>query len=216
MAGPQAEASTTSTSRNEQAGEQGQKSQGATQTQSATQSDNRQSDTRGVQRQSRSDRGMARPDAYAFMSPFALLQRFLTEDISGIFDQTGSRSIAPATRTRGAGDMLTWAPKVDVLQRGGELVIRADVPGVDPAEIAVDITPDAVIMSGQRNEERVEDGDGVYRVERTTGAFYREIPLPEGANVDQAKASFKYGVLEIAVPISSNQTSRGRRLQISQ
>jgi HSP20 family protein len=77
------------------------------------------------------------------------------------------------------------------------------------------VTDDAIVLSGQRKEEHVEDGGSVYRFERTYGAFFREIPLPEGAIVDQAKASFKDGVLEITVPAPPEQVSRGRRLEIT-
>ncbi|HVZ22210.1 MAG TPA: Hsp20/alpha crystallin family protein [Vicinamibacterales bacterium] len=168
------------------------------------------------QRQGANDQ-IARRQAYRFMSPFALLQRMLTDDIANLFDQQGSRAggqmagTGPST----ASDMVTWSPKVDVMQRGNDLVIRADLPGVKPEDVSVEVTDDAIVMSGQRKEEHVEDWGNVYRVERTYGAFFREIPLPEGAIVDQAKASFTDGVLEVTVPAPSEQAARGRRLEIN-
>ena len=56
----------------------------------------------------------------------------------------------------------------------------------------------------------------MYRSERTYGSFYRQIPLPEGAMTDQAKASFKDGVLEITMPAPPDQVTRGRRLEIKE
>jgi uncharacterized membrane protein HdeD (DUF308 family)/HSP20 family molecular chaperone IbpA len=109
---------------------------------------------------------------------------------------------------------VTWSPKVDVMQRGNDLVLRADLPGVKPEDVYVEVTDDAIVMSGQRKEEHVEERGNVYRVERTHGDFFREIPLPESAIVDQAKASFTDGVLEVTVPAPSDQAARGGRLEI--
>ena len=111
--------------------------------------------------------------------------------------------------------MIAWAPRVDVVQRGNELVVRADLPGMRPDDVTVEISDDAITISGERQEERSEENNGVYRYERTYGSFFREIPLPEGAMVDGAKANFKDGVLEITVPAPPEQVSRGRRLEIS-
>ena len=60
-----------------------------------------------------------------------------------------------------------------------------------------------------------EERNGVYRIERSYGSFYRVVPLPDGAMTDQANATFKDGVLEIKMPAPPEQVSRGRRLQIS-
>jgi HSP20 family molecular chaperone IbpA len=167
-----------------------------------------------TQRQ-RQESQLSRRNAIPFLTPFALLQGFLTADIADILDQPGTRDGKPKVRARSAGDLLTWSPRVDVVQRGNEVVVRADLPGVDPDNVTVDVTDDAIVLSGQRQEERVENGGSVYRVERAYGAFYREIPLPEGAIVDQASASFRDGVLEISVPAPPAQVSRGRRLEIT-
>jgi HSP20 family protein len=154
-----------------------------------------------------------RPNPLARTGPFTLLQRFLIDDIANVFDQSGARN-GPATGSGKNSDLMTWAPKVDVKQRGNDLVISADLPGVHPTDIAVEVTEDAVVIAGQRDEEKVEDSGDVYKVERKFGAFFREVPLPQGAIVDQAKATFKDGVLEISVPAPAAQASRGRRLEI--
>jgi HSP20 family protein len=102
------------------------------------------------------------------------------------------------------------------VQRGNELVVRADLPGVKPDDVTVEIGDDTITISGERQQEHKQESGGVYRFERTYGSFFREIPLPEGALVDRAKASFKDGVLEVTVPAPPEQVSRGRRLEISQ
>jgi HSP20 family protein len=196
------ETATTSASRNVQAGLQDAAQQPGKQ-------DQAQPESKDVERQQRQDNRMAR--RYPLMSPFAMLQRILTDDIAGIFDRLDKPKASP----RAADDLMTWTPKVDVFQRGNELVIRADLPGLNRDNVTVEVTDDAIVLSGERKEEHVEEGDNVYKFERTYGALYREIPLPEGAMVDQAKASFKEGVLEITVPAPPEQVSRGRRLEIT-
>jgi HSP20 family protein len=151
----------------------------------------------------------------SFLSPFGLLQRFFIDDIAELFD---GRGIGGGSRTqpRDAGMARpAWGPKIDVVQRGNELIVRADLPGTTPDDVVVEISEDMITISGERHQEHEEDRGSVHTVERTYGAFFREIPLPEGAIVDQAKATFKDGVLEITVPAPPEQVSRGRRIEIS-
>jgi len=75
------------------------------------------------------------------------------------------------------------------------------------------VTDNDITISGERRLEEETERGGVYRSERSYGTFFRTIPLPEGAIADQAKASFKDGVLEIRMP-APNQATRGRRLEI--
>jgi HSP20 family protein len=161
----------------------------------------------------RRDARIARRDAFPFTSPFTLLQRFFNDDVLNLLDDFGGRrSQAPAMRTQAP---IVWMPKVDVMQRNNELVVRADLPGVKPDDVTVEISDDVITISGERKQEHVEENGSVYRFERTYGTFYREIPLPEGAIANQAKAAFNDGVLEITVPAPPEQVSRGRRLEIS-
>jgi HSP20 family protein len=175
-----------------------------------------QRDTQKQEGQSQEDKRLARRDMPAVVSPFALLQRFFTDDIANLFSEIGGRrgSLRSGTQA-GSADMPAFAPKIDVVQRGNELVVRADLPGVRPDDVVVEISDDAITISGERQQEHEEENGNVYRYERSYGAFFREIPLPEGAIVDQARATFNDGVLEIAVPAPSEEVSRGRRLEIS-
>lgn len=168
------------------------------------------------QRSSGTDTGIARGDLPMFISPFGMLQRFFTGDLARMFGEIGGqRDAGRAGVDQTRADLSAWAPRIDVVQRGNELVVRADLPGVDPDDVTVEIGEDAITISGERRQEHVDERNGVYRVERAFGAFFREIPLPEGAIADEAKASFKDGVLEITVPAPSPQVSRGRRLEIN-
>jgi len=146
-------------------------------------------------------------------SPFWMLDRF-ADEIDRMFDQFGFGRLRG--RSDDMSDFLTWTPRIDVTQRNNELVIHADLPGLTKDDIKVDVTDDAVTIQGERRREHEEDRGGVYRSERSYGSFHRVVPLPEGTIADQAKASFKNGVLEIVMPAPPEQVSRGRRLEVTE
>lgn len=89
----------------------------------------------------------------------------------------------------------------------GNFVVSAELPGVQDEDIAVQVTDDAVIIQGERQEQRQENDRGVRRSEIRYGQFYRAIPLPDGANADQARAEFNNGVLRITVPVVEAQSN---------
>ena len=145
-------------------------------------------------------------------SPFRSLQR-MADQMDRMFEGIGlgSRWTRPLWRETG---MDAWAPEIDVFQKNNELTIRADLPGLKREDVTVEITDDAVAIQGERKREHEEEREGYYRSERSYGSFYRVIPLPEGALAEEAKATFKDGVLEITIP--APPASRGRRLEITE
>lgn len=219
MATEEMDAATTSTSQDQQRQEPQSRGQTPKDRQNQeSQQGQAQPDDRGRESQTVQDNRLARADlSSGFISPFTLLQRFFNDDVGSLFEQFGGRRHAMMLQARGSNrDVTSWVPKVDIVRRGNELVVRADLPGVKPDDLTVEISDDAITVSGERQDAQAEERGDIYRFERTYGVFLREIPLPEGAMVDQAKASFKGGVLEITVPAPGEQVSRGRRLEISQ
>jgi HSP20 family protein len=145
-------------------------------------------------------------------SPFRTLQR-MADEMDRIFDDFGfGRRWTPARREFG-GEI--WAPDVEVFQKNNELTIRADLPGLKREEVSVEVTDQAVTIQGERKRETEGEHEGIYRTERSYGSFWRVIPLPEGAINDQAKATFRDGVLEITMPAPPASASKGRRLEIA-
>jgi len=132
-------------------------------------------------------------------NPFSLLRR-MTEEMDRMFQETG---LERETST-GTG----WSPAIDVSQREGTYNIHAELPGLDPKDVKVEVENDALVIQGERRSEHEEKQGGMQRSERQYGFFYRSIPLPEGAKVDQAKAKFNNGVLEIAIPVPEQQSNR--------
>jgi HSP20 family protein len=139
-------------------------------------------------------------------SPFEMMRRF-NDEVDRWFGGTGLRS--------GRAE-APWMPNVEIFHRGNELMIRADLPGVDKDNVDVEIADDVVTIRGERKQEREEEREGYYRSERSYGTFYRTIPLPEGTITDSAKANFTNGVLEIVVQAPPREVSRGRRIEIGE
>ena len=106
------------------------------------------------------------------------------------------------------GDTSLWTPAIEVSQRDGQYVVHAELPGLKPEDVKVEVLDDALVIEGERKYEHEEDRGGVHRTERRYGRFYRAIPLPEGANADQARARFENGVLEVMIPVSQQQSDR--------
>jgi HSP20 family protein len=147
-------------------------------------------------------------------SPFRVLERF-ADEVDRMFGDFGFGLVRPFGRAA-FSESTTWLPQIEVSQQNNELIIHADLPGLNKDDVKVEVTDDAVTIQGERHREREEERGGVYRSERSYGSFYRAIPLPEGAITDQAKATFRDGVLEIRMPAPPEQVTRGRRLDISE
>lgn len=186
------------------------KSKGNQQQEKQTASENRQESgqqTRSSNRQT----GLSRHTGGApggFPNPFSLMRRF-GEDMEQLFDEFGFGRLMP----RSFGEVAAWTPQVEVFQRDDELIIRADLPGINKDNVKVELRDDSVILHGERQEERKEEREGFYRTERSYGSFYREIPLPAGVDTSKATANFRDGVLEITMPAEHDQ-ARGRQLEI--
>ncbi len=103
-------------------------------------------------------------------------------------------------------------PKVDVIERDDEVVVKAELPGVDKKDLDVSVTENSVTIKGTtRHEEKEEKGD-YYRCEISRGAYARTVPLPSYVDADKAKASFKDGVLELKLP--KVEKSKRRSIEI--
>ena len=143
-----------------------------------------------------------------FTSPFSFMRRF-GEGMEQLFAEFGGGELMP----RGLGEIAAWTPQIEVFQREGQLIIRADLPGLKKDDVQVELRDDSVVLRGERQEERKEEREGFYRTERTYGSFYREIPLPAGVDTSKATANFRDGVLEIMMPAAQGE-ARGRQLEI--
>ena len=153
------------------------------------------------------------------VTPFSLMRRFSEEmdRLFGDFNFAGGLASGFGREFGRLADLegSMWLPQVETFERDGQLIVRADLPGLTKDDINVDIADDAIKIRGERRQEKEENDEGYYLTERSYGSFYREIPLPAGVNGDEAKASFQNGVLQITMPAPARQTG-SRRIEIGE
>jgi HSP20 family protein len=154
--------------------------------------------------------------------PFSMMRRMM-EDMDRMFDDFGMGSLLSPL---GMGGMLSpfsspllgrrmqaWSPQIEVAEREGQLVVKADVPGMTMDDIQVEVEPGVLTISGERSGEQTEQRGNISYSERSYGSFSRSIPIPEGVDTEQIDASFANGVLEVKVKLPEQQM-RGRKVQI--
>jgi HSP20 family protein len=107
-----------------------------------------------------------------------------------------------------------WAPAIDVFEREGNLVVRADVPGVKAEDIEVSVEDDVLTIRGSRKEETEVKEQDYYRSERSFGEFRRSVRVPKGTKPEQIKATFKDGVLEVVAPKPAEAAAKPNRVKI--
>jgi HSP20 family protein len=101
-----------------------------------------------------------------------------------------------------------WVPAMDLVENGGEYVLRADLPGLSESDVNIEFDKNVLTISGERKSEHEERKAGYYRVERSSGSFRRSLALPEGVDPESIKATFENGVLEVTVPKPELHTAR--------
>ncbi len=154
-------------------------------------------------------------------NPFALVS-LLFEEMDRVVSELGfgpglfGRMPGAPRRGRGGGigGAQLWSPQVEMLERGEDLVVRADLPGLDKDDVDLELTDGALVISGERKSEEESEGRGVWRSERHYGGFRRVIGLPEGVDAEQAQARFENGVLEITFKLPKKEAGKQRRIPI--
>ncbi len=153
------------------------------------------------------------------VSPFSLM-RAMMDDMDRMFgggSGLGFRGLAerllgarPLGRLRAATQEALWLPAVDVSKRDDQLVVHAELPGLNAKDVDVEVDGGTLIISGQRQQT---SGDAVHS-ERSYGSFYRAIPLPENVDPDQIKATFTNGVLEVTMPAPKTDQQGRRKIEV--
>ncbi len=106
-----------------------------------------------------------------------------------------------------------FAPALDVYETDGEVVVKAELPGVKKEDIEVFIRDNNLIIRGEKKEEKEEKTETVHRVERVYGKFERVVGLPTDVKLEGIKAEFKDGVLEVRLP--KEKTSKEKKIEIA-
>jgi HSP20 family protein len=116
---------------------------------------------------------------------------------------------------RGFNGGTSFAPAVEVFTRGDDLVVRAELPGIDPEkDVDISLQDDVLTIRGERRQEEQEKGDHYFRSETHYGSFERQLVIPEGTKVEDISASYKDGILEVVVPKAAEET-KARKIPVS-
>jgi HSP20 family protein len=118
-------------------------------------------------------------------------------------------------RGRG-GDLEIDVPRIDVRENDREIDIDAELPGMSEKDVEVSVADGALVIRGEKSEEHDEEREGYVVHERSFGHVERVVPLPDGVDVDHAKATFKNGLLSIAIPKTAEAQSSSKRIQVQQ
>jgi HSP20 family protein len=103
---------------------------------------------------------------------------------------------------------FAWAPTVDIAETENEYTVHAELPGVKPDDIAVEVNDNLLTLSGHREQTSEEKGKTWRRRERNYGSFKRTFTLPQNANVEDIKATYDHGVLNIKIGKTSTPSTR--------
>ena len=129
-------------------------------------------------------------------SPFSLMRRITDE-----MDRACSKFLPTKE------EPYFWAPSLEVTEKNGDFIAALELPGLKKEEVKVEVTDEAIIVTGERKLEKEEKEEGYFRSERTYGEFYRTIPLPKDAKIDHIKAELINGVLRISLPVPPTKTN---------
>ncbi|HTX30365.1 MAG TPA: Hsp20/alpha crystallin family protein [Solirubrobacteraceae bacterium] len=99
------------------------------------------------------------------------------------------------------GEGRAWTPAIDVVRDDGNLVIRADLPGIKPEEVKIEVEDDILTVSGEHEERKEEKEKEYMRRERRYGSFSRSMALPPGVEPKKIKAQTRDGVVEVTIPL---------------
>lgn len=146
-------------------------------------------------------RALRRRETEPFMRPFDEMRRMMEDFWMTPFQEFGQR-----------GD--GFVPRVDVKEEEKEIIVSAELPGLDQKDIDVTVANDSVRISGEKKREEETEEKGYYRHETSYGSFERVIDLPTEVDEDKAEAEFSKGVLTIKLPKSEEAQAKHKKIEI--
>lgn len=111
---------------------------------------------------------------------------------------------------------MVWQPAIEAYETDHEVVIRAELPGIDPKDVEISVSGDSLSIKGSSRAEQEEKHRNYHRRELRYGAFVRSLTLPGGVQGDQAKATYRSGILEIRVPKSERAKPKNVKVEVSE
>ena len=117
----------------------------------------------------------------------------------------------PGRRNREEGE---WLPSLDVAETKGDLVVRAELPGMDPKDIDISLSEGVLTIRGEKKQEKEEKEEGYHLIERSYGSFTRSIRLPKEVQSEKIEASFKNGILKVVLPKSEEAKKKEIKIKV--
>ena len=145
------------------------------------------------------------------LSPFRGFYDMQSE-MNRMFDEVFGEAGRRSGRQQGEAPSR-WAPALDALQEDGDIVVRAELPGVKPEEVDITLHNGVLTIAGERKAEEQREGSGYYVRERRYGSFRRSMTLPQGVDESGIRAHFDGGVLEVTVS-GAAAVQEPRRIEI--
>lgn len=132
------------------------------------------------------------------------------DEMSRLFDDFAA-GVIPAARAVPA----PVVPKMDLYRKDGKIFLEMEIPGIDPKDVDLKVYPDRVVLKAERKEEKKEESERFFRLERSHGSCYREIPMPVEVDPEASEAKIRNGLLSMVLPEKQN-VEEGRKLEIKE
>ncbi len=142
-----------------------------------------------------------------WVSPFYSLQKEINRIFDNFLSELGSDRFFKET-------VETFMPNVDVKEKDKEILVTAELPGMDAEDIEINVSDDVLTLRGEKKEEKEEKEGDYYRRECSYGSFHRDIPLPVEVDTDKVEAEFKRGVLKIKLPKKPESERKAKKIQV--
>ncbi len=107
-----------------------------------------------------------------------------------------------------------WLPSLDITETKGDLVVKAELPGMDPKDIDISLSEGVLTIRGEKKQEKEEKEEGYHLIERNYGSFIRSIRLPKDVQSNKIEASFKNGVLKVVLPKSEEAKKKEIKIEV--
>ena len=146
------------------------------------------------------------------LSPFGGFWDMQSEMNRTFNQMLGTLGRSPGRQLEGVTE---WAPAIDATARNGDLVIRAELPGVKLEDVDISLHGNVLTISGERKAEQEEERGGYYLRERHYGSFGRSFTLPQGTDESKVRARYEHGVLEVTVE-GTAAMEEPKRIQIEE
>jgi HSP20 family protein len=107
-----------------------------------------------------------------------------------------------------------WVPSLDVSETKNELVVKAELPGMDPKDIDISLSDGHLTIKGEKRQEKEEKEENYHFIERSYGSFTRSIQLPREVKHDKISASYKNGILKVVLPKSEEAKTKEIKIKV--